>query len=142
MAIAYDKKTPHRFDVVGSFLRPAKLKEAREQFERGGIDATALKAVEDECILDLIAKEKKAGLGVITDGEFRRATWHLDFMWAFDGVGHSATQDGLPFHDEAAKIDDTFLTGKVSLSARKTRTRLQSSPSPRPPSSSSSSSCP
>ena len=117
MAIAYDKKTPHRFDVVGSFLRPAKLKEAREQFERGGIDATALKAVEDECILDLIAKEKKAGLGVITDGEFRRATWHLDFMWAFDGVGHSATQDGLPFHDEAAKIDDTFLTGKVSLSA-------------------------
>ena len=71
MAIAYDKKTPHRFDVVGSFLRPARLKEAREQFEAGKIGTDALKAAEDECILDLIAKEKAAGLGVITDGEFR-----------------------------------------------------------------------
>ena len=42
---------------------------------------------------------------MITDGEFRRATWHLDFMWGFNGVGHSATENGLPFHDEAAKID-------------------------------------
>ena len=106
---------PNKYDVVGSFLRPAKLKEAREAFAAGTLDATALKAVEDECITDLIAKEKTAGLRFITDGEFRRATWHLDFMWAFDGIGHAATKDGLPFHDEAAKIDDTFLTGKVVL---------------------------
>lgn len=115
MAIAYDKKTPHRFDVVGSFLRPARLKEAREQFEAGKIGTDALKAAEDECILDLIAKEKATGLGVITDGEFRRATWHLDFMWGFDGIGHTPTVDGLPFHGEAAKIDDTFITGRVEL---------------------------
>ena len=106
---------PNKYDVVGSFLRPAKLKEAREAFAAGTLDATALKVVEDECITDLIAKEKTAGLRFITDGEFRRATWHLDFMWAFDGIGHAATKDGLPFHDEAAKIDDTFLTGKVVL---------------------------
>ena len=106
---------PNRYDVVGSFLRPARLKQAREDFSAGAIDAEALKAIEDECITDLIAKEKKAGLRFITDGEFRRATWHLDFMWAFEGIGHSATEDGLPFHDEAAKIDDTYLTGKVSL---------------------------
>ena len=106
---------PNRYDVVGSFLRPARLKQAREDFSAGAIDAEALKAIEDECITDLIAKEKKAGLCFITDGEFRRATWHLDFMWAFEGIGHSATEDGLPFHDEAAKIDDTYLTGKVSL---------------------------
>ena len=106
---------PNRYDVVGSFLRPAKLKQAREDFTAGTIDAAALKAIEDECITDLIAKEKKAGLRFITDGEFRRATWHLDFMWAFEGIGHSATEDGLPFHGEAAKIDDTYLTGKVSL---------------------------
>ena len=112
MAVNYG---PNRYDVVGSFLRPAKLKEAREDFSAGAIDAAALKAVEDECITDLIAKEKKAGLRFITDGEFRRATWHLDFMWAFEGIGHSATEDGLPFHDEAAKIDDTYLTGKISL---------------------------
>ena len=106
---------PNRYDVVGSFLRPARLKQAREDFSAGAIDAEALKAIEDECVTDLIAKEKKAGLRFITDGEFRRATWHLDFMWAFEGIGHSATEDGLPFHGEAAKIDDTYLTGKISL---------------------------
>ena len=115
MSIAYDKITPHRFDVVGSFLRPQALKQARADFEAGRIDAAALKATEDAAIIDLVAKQKKAGLGVITDGEFRRATWHLDFMWGFDGVGHGATEDGIPFHDEAAKIDDTYLTGKLEL---------------------------
>lgn len=54
---------------------------------------------------------------MITDGEFRRATWHLDFMWAFDGVGHSKTNTGLPFHGEQAMIDDTYLTGKVGVSS-------------------------
>ena len=106
---------PNRYDVVGSFLRPAKLKQAREDFNAGNLDAAGLKAIEDECIADLVTKEKAAGLRFITDGEVRRATWHLDFMWAFTGVGHTATKDGLPFHGEAAKIDDTYLTGKISL---------------------------
>lgn len=106
---------PNRYDVVGSFLRPAKLKEAREAYAAGSLDAAGLKAIEDECVTDLITKEKKAGLRFITDGEFRRATWHLDFMWGFAGIGHSQTDTGLPFHDEAAKIDDTYLTGKISL---------------------------
>lgn len=114
MSIAYDKKTPHRFDVVGSFLRPARLKQARVDWKAGRISAEELSAIEDECIRDLVAKEKAAGLSVITDGEFRRETWHLDFMWAFDGVAHKPTETGLPFHDEAAKIDDTYLTGKIA----------------------------
>ena len=114
MSIPYDKKTPHRFDVVGSFLRPARLKQARIDWKDGRISAAELKAIEDECVLDLVGKEKAAGLGVVTDGEFRRETWHLDFMWAFDGVDHKPTETGLPFHDEAAKIDDTYLTGKVA----------------------------
>ena len=46
---------------------------------------------------------------------FRRATWHLDFMWGFNGVGHEPTKTGLPFHGEAAMIDDTYLTGKISV---------------------------
>lgn len=116
MSIAYDKTTPHRFGVVGSFLRPQELKQVRADFEAGKIDAAALKAVEDKAITELVIKQKEAGLGVITDGEFRRATWHLDFMWGFDGVGHGATEEGIPFHDEAAKIDDTYLTGKLGLS--------------------------
>lgn len=115
MSIENTKTTPYRYDTVGSFLRPEKLKKARVDFAEGAISAEQLKAVEDEAILDLVAKQKKAGLHVITDGEFRRATWHLDFMWGFNGVGHSPTKFGLPFHGEAAMIDDTYLTGKVSV---------------------------
>ncbi len=107
--------TPFRYDHVGSFLRPAELKEARASFEAGKIKAEQLKAVEDKCIAELVAKQKAAGYHVITDGEFRRATWHLDFMWGFSGVGHSKTKTGLPFHGEAAMIDDTYLVGKVSV---------------------------
>ncbi len=106
---------PFKYDFVGSFLRPEKLKEARAKFEEGKITAEELKKVEDDCIIDLVNKQKQAGYNVITDGEFRRATWHLDFMWGFEGVGHSKTSTGLPFHDEAAMIDDTYLTGKVSV---------------------------
>ena len=108
-------KVPCRYDFVGSFLRPDYLKKARTDFENGTITAEQLKEVEDKAILDLVAKQKKAGYHIITDGEFRRATWHLDFMWGFNGVGHSKTQTGLPFHGEAAMIDDTYLTGKVSV---------------------------
>ena len=109
-------QTPYRYDVVGSFLRPAKLKEARAAYEAKTITKEELTKIEDECITELVKKEKEAGLHVITDGEFRRATWHLDFMWGFDGVGHSKTETGLPFHGEAAMIDDTYLTGKVGIS--------------------------
>lgn len=114
MSIAYDRKTPHRFDIVGSFLRPERLHDAHYALKAGKISAEELKGIEDECIRDLVAKEKKAGLGVITDGEFRRETWHLDFMWAFDGIAHRPAEVGLPFHDEAAKIDDTYLVGKIA----------------------------
>ncbi len=109
-------KTPFRYDYVGSFLRPEKLKEARKNYEAGKIDAKALEAVEDECITELVKKQKELGYHVITDGEFRRATWHLDFMWGFDGIEHKKTATGLPFHDEAAMIDDTYVVGKIGLS--------------------------
>ena len=91
-------QTPFRYDFVGSFLRPEKLKEARNQFDNGSIGYDELKKVEDESITELITKVKELGYHVITDGEFRRATWHLDFMWGFDGVGHTPTKTGLPFH--------------------------------------------
>lgn len=109
-------QTPYRYDVVGSFLRPEKLKQARKDYESKKISREELTQIEDECITDLVQKEKAAGLHVITDGEFRRATWHLDFMWGFDGVSHTPTKTGLPFHGEAAMIDDTYITGKVGVS--------------------------
>jgi methionine synthase II (cobalamin-independent) len=106
--------TPFRYDFVGSFLRPEYLKKARADYEAGTMSAEELKKTEDKAITELVAKQKEAGYHVITDGEFRRATWHLDFMWAFDGVGHSKTETGLPFHGEDAMIDDTYVTGKIS----------------------------
>ena len=111
-------QTPFRYDYVGSFLRPEKLKAARAQFDQGLLSYDQLKEVEDQAITALITKIKSLGYHVITDGEFRRATWHLDFMWAFDGIGHAPTKTGLPFHDEAAMIDDTYITGKVGLSKK------------------------
>lgn len=108
-------QTPFRYDFVGSFLRPEKLKKARRQFNEGKIDAAALKKVEDEAITELVNKIKELGYHVITDGEFRRATWHLDFMWGFDGIGHTPTKTGLPFHGEAAMVDDTYIVGKIGL---------------------------
>ena len=107
--------TPFRFDYVGSFLHPESLKKARADREAGLISADELKAVEDAAITDLIEKQKATGFHVITDGEFRRSTWHLDFMWGFEGVDHKTTENGLQFHGEAAKIDDTFLTGKIGV---------------------------
>ncbi len=106
---------PFQFDIVGSFLRPDYLKQAREEYARGKLSKEELVAVEDKAITALIAKQKEVGLSVITDGEFRRSSWHLDFMWAFQGVGHEKTKNGIPFHGEPALIDDTFLTGKVSV---------------------------
>ena len=108
-------ETPFRYDFVGSFLRPEKLKEARKQFDNGNIGYEELKQVEDESITELIIKTKNLGYHVITDGEFRRATWHLDFMWGFDGVGHTPTNTGLPFHGEDAMVDDTYIVGKVGV---------------------------
>ena len=108
--------TPFRYDYVGSFLRPEKLKKARADFEAGKITREQLKEVEDACILELVAKIKELGYHVITDGEFRRATWHLDFMWGFDGIEHKKTVDGnTTFDGEAAMIDDTFMVGKISI---------------------------
>lgn len=112
---AFAPHNPNRYDVVGSFLRPEALRVARERHACGELDDEGLRAVEDEQVRLLVERETEAGLKVITDGEFRRSTWHLDFIWAFGGIGHCPTRDGIPFHDEPALIDDTYLTGPLSL---------------------------
>lgn len=106
---------PFRFDYVGSFLRPDYLKKARADFEKRNITKEELTEVENKAITDLVKKQKELGYKVITDGEFRRATWHLDFMWGFNGVAHKKTEKGVAFHGEPALIDDTWLTGKISV---------------------------
>ncbi len=112
--MAYIKNAPFRADVVGSFLRPDVLKQARADFAAGVIDEAALRAVEDEAIRDLVAKQKAAGLHVITDGEFRRSYWHLDFMWGLRGIERRTSRTGYQFHDEETTADTAVVTGKIS----------------------------
>jgi 5-methyltetrahydropteroyltriglutamate--homocysteine methyltransferase len=75
------KTPPFRADHVGSLLRPAALKEAREKHAKGEIGAAELEAIEDREIERIIKKQEEVGLCSITDGEFRRSWWHLDFLW-------------------------------------------------------------
>ena len=105
---------PFHFDIVGSFLRPAELKEAREAFTKGNITKEELTAVEDRLITDLIQKQKAAGLPVITDGEFRRAYWHLDFMWGFNGVKEIELEHGYKFVGQETAPGSLALTGKIT----------------------------
>ena len=112
--MAYIKNAPFRADVVGSFLRPDVLKQARADFAADVIDEAALRAVEDEAISDLVAKQKAAGLHVITDGEFRRSYWHLDFMWGLQGIERRTSRSGYQFHDEETTADTAVVTGKIS----------------------------
>lgn len=108
------KNAPFRFDIVGSFLRPQALKEARAQFKEGKITRDDLTKVENEEICKLVEKQKAAGLPVITDGEFRRSYWHLDFMWGFQGIKEVELSHGYFFHGEETTPGSIEVTGKIS----------------------------
>lgn len=108
------KTAPFRADIVGSFLRPDAIKAARAQYARGEITANDLKKVEDECIRQLVEQQKAAGLQVITDGEYRRSYWHLDFMWGLHGVEHIELPHGYFFHGEETTRGSIALSGKIS----------------------------
>ena len=101
-------------EAVGSYLRPAELKEARVKFAEGQISATDLRVIEDRLITDVVKKQKEHGLHYITDGEFRRSYWHLDFMWGFNGVEHIELEHGYQFHGEETTKGSLKLTGKIS----------------------------
>ena len=79
-------RPPFRADHVGSFLRPERLREARERFAAGAMPAAELHAVEDACIREVVRAQEDAGLKGITDGEFRRTFFHVDFLERFEGV--------------------------------------------------------
>ena len=112
----FTKRTnsPFRADFVGSFLRPAELANARNLHRKGIIDDLQLKQVEDKCIIELIAKQKAHGLKAITDGEFRRSYWHLDFMWGLNGIEHTTREHGYLFVGIESRNDYAVLKGKIS----------------------------
>lgn len=107
-------KSPFRYDIVGSFLRPEKLKIAREKFNNGEISHDELTEVENHAIIDLIKQEEAVGLKAVTDGEFRRSYWHLDFFWGLQGVKHVNLEHGYFFHDEETRNDSAQVVGKIS----------------------------
>src|SRR5262249_9969979 len=78
---------PFRADHVGSLLRPPQLRQARDDFAAGKTTAGQLRATEDEAIRGAVALQQKAGLRSVTDGEFRRASWHMDFIYQIGGIG-------------------------------------------------------
>jgi 5-methyltetrahydropteroyltriglutamate--homocysteine methyltransferase len=107
---------PFRADHVGSLLRPAALKQAREQRAKGEIDAAALRKVEDREIERVIARQEEVGLQSITDGEFRRSWWHLDFLWGLDGIERHAMDTGVAFAAVTTRNEGAKVTGKVGFS--------------------------
>jgi 5-methyltetrahydropteroyltriglutamate--homocysteine methyltransferase len=107
---------PFRADHVGSLLRPAALKEARARFAKGEIDRAALKEVEDREIERVIRKQEEVGLRSITDGEFRRSWWHLDFLWGLDGAEKHVMDDGVHFAAVTTRNEGIKVTGKLGFS--------------------------
>jgi len=108
---------PFRADHVGSLLRPAKLLEAREKRKRGEIAPEQLKLVEDEAIRDVVKLQEDLGLKAVTDGEFRRTLWHMDFLTSFANVKSVQGKVTATFHSEAGATQRTpsalAVTGKL-----------------------------
>lgn len=109
-------KIPFRFDHVGSLLRPERLKEARAAFKQGTITKEALTKIEDEAIIKVIQKQKEIGLEAVTDGEFRRRWWHLDFIAGLNGItvfDFETSAFGI-----TTEAQGTFVSGKLSFNSQ------------------------
>ena len=96
---------PFRADHVGSLLRPAALLQAREEFAGGRIKAEDLRAAEDAAIRDVVSMQKDAGLRSATDGEFRRTSWHMDFIYQLGGIDPAPEHIKVHFRNEAGDLD-------------------------------------
>jgi 5-methyltetrahydropteroyltriglutamate--homocysteine methyltransferase len=97
---------PFRADHVGSLLRPPALRRARADFKAARIDGDELRSVEDEAILDVMALQRDVGLQTVTDGEFRRASWHMDFIYALDGIEQVAGESiHVQFRSDDGELD-------------------------------------
>jgi 5-methyltetrahydropteroyltriglutamate--homocysteine methyltransferase len=108
-------KPPFRADHVGSLLRSAPVKQARERRAHGEISAQDLKATEDREIAKLIKRQEDTGLRAVTDGEFRRSWWHLDFLWGLDGVERYVMEQGIKFAGVSTRPEGARVVGKLGF---------------------------
>lgn len=106
---------PFRADQVGSLLRPQRLKAARAAYADGQLDAAGLRAVEDACIRDAVAAQQARGLKVVTDGEFRRAWWHFDFLAGLQGVRMTRGDKAIQFHGVTTKAESIEVHDRVAF---------------------------
>jgi 5-methyltetrahydropteroyltriglutamate--homocysteine methyltransferase len=113
-------RPPFRADHVGSLLRPTAVADARARKERGETTAAQLRAVEDAAIKDAVKLQESAGLSAITDGEFRRAFWHVDFLAGFDGIKATLSNYAVSFKGEGGQTAETrsmmIVDGKIRRS--------------------------
>jgi methionine synthase II (cobalamin-independent) len=113
-------KPPFRADHVGSLLRPPELLAARESLAAGRIDADELRRIEDEGIQQVVKTQESVGLRSATDGEFRRASWHMDFIYQLDGITKEPGEIKVKFHNEQGDIEFTpaalHVDGKLGVS--------------------------
>src|SRR5688500_11942132 len=112
-------KPPFRADHVGSLLRPAALKAARDAFTRGESSAEQLRQVEDEAVRQVVRMQEDLGLQGITDGELRRGSWHMDFLYQIGGVRKVQQNITVHFHSDKGDVDFTpsglKVEGKLTL---------------------------
>ena len=108
-------KPPFRADHVGSLLRPKALHDARAKRAKGDITAEQLKEVEDREIERVIKKQEEVGLQSVTDGEFRRSWWHLDFLWGLDGAEKHVMDTGIAFAAVNTRNEGVKVTGKLGM---------------------------
>src|ERR1700726_3547347 len=109
-------RPPFRADHVGSLLRPSALKEAREKRAKGEMSAADLATIEDREIERVIRKQEEVGLRSVTDGEFRRSWWHLDFLWGLDGVERHVMDTGIAFAAVTTRNEGVQVTGPIGFS--------------------------
>jgi 5-methyltetrahydropteroyltriglutamate--homocysteine methyltransferase len=113
---------PFRADHVGSLLRPARLLQAREDRAAGRISAEELRAVEDDAIRDVVRMQQDVGLQSATDGEFRRTTWHMDFIYQIGGIHKADDNLKVHFRNERGEFDFTTAALKIDDKVRIDRT--------------------
>lgn len=115
--MAAASKPPFRADIVGSFLRPAAVRAARKaHFEDKTLSAEDLRAIEDQAIIDVIHMQEDVGLKAVTDGEFRRAWWHFDFMGMLNGLDIIEREGGgIQFHGTKTRSDVPVVNGPLDF---------------------------
>src|SRR5579859_1781063 len=109
---------PFRADHVGSLLRPPALLDARARHADGTLDDAGLAAAEDAAVAEAVARQEEVGLRAATDGEFRRTSWHMDFIYALGGVSKAPGHLTVKFHNPAGDIEFTPASIRIDSKLR------------------------